>query len=391
MESGIDSCYDFYKNRNLKGCIGLNNLQVRDANKNRIINLLYSNNGATKQNIAETLGLSMPTVSLILKDLERRGLVTKSGTLESSGGRKPFVNSLAYGARLSCGIEVTQNHIRFVIIDLGENVLFYKKIRETFQNDDAYFKTLADNLELFLQENHVDCGKLLGVGIAVPGLMNPKSDILEYSPTLRVKDLPIDRLKKDIPYPVMVNNEASLAGLAEIWKMDGTESAVFLSVNKGVGGAIIIDNKLYGGVNGHSGEFGHMTIVQNGLVCSCGKKGCLEAYCSTKVLTEPNFEDVDDFFAALEMGNQYCRQKWEIYLDYLATGINNIRTIFDSDIIIGGEIDRYLEKYSDLLFKKLLPLNSFGASPDYLHFSRFNDKASAIGAALLQIDSFLND
>ena len=369
----------------------MNNLQVRDANKNRIMNFLYSNNGATKQNIADSLGLSMPTVSLILKDFEKRGLVMKSGTLKSSGGRKPVVNSLAYGARLSCGIEVTQNHLRFVVIDLGENVLFYKRIREPFRSDDVYFKTLADDLDIFLQENHVDLNKLLGVGIAVPGLVSTKSDTLEYSPTLHVKDLPIDCLKKYISYPVMVSNEANLAGLAEIWKMDGAESAVVRSINKGVGGAIIIDNKLYNGINGHSGEFGHMTIVQDGLVCSCGKKGCLEAYCSTKVLTEPNFEDVDDFFTALEMGNQYCRQKWETYLDYLATGINSIRTIFDSEIIIGGEIDRYLEKYSDLLVKKLLPLNSFGSVPDYLHFSRFNDKASAIGAALLQIDSFLND
>ena len=369
----------------------MNNLQVRDVNKNRIMNFLYSNNGATKQNIADSLSLSMPTVSLILKDLEKRGLVMKSGTLKSSGGRKPFVNSLDYGARLSCGIEITQNHLRFVVIDLGENLLFYKKIREPFRNNDEYFKTLAEDLDLFLQENHVDLSKLLGVGIAVPGLVNTKADLLEYSPTLQVKGLPIGSLKKYIPYPVMLNNEANLAGLAEIWKMDEVESAVFLSVNKGVGGAIIIDNKLYNGINGYSGEFGHMTIVQNGLPCSCGKKGCLEAYCSTKVLTEPNFEDVDDFFAALEMGNQYCKQKWDNYLDYLATGVNNIRTVFDSEIIIGGEVDRYLEKYSDIFLEKLLALHSFGGKPDYLHFSKFNDKASAIGAALLQIDSFLND
>lgn len=355
------------------------------------MNFLYSNNGATKQNIADSLSLSMPTVSLILKDLEKRGLVMKSGTLKSSGGRKPFVNSLDYGARLSCGIEITQNHLRFVVIDLGENVLFYKKIREPFRYDDEYFKTLAEDLDLFLHENHVDLSKLLGVGIAVPGLVNPKADLLEYSPTLQVKDLPIGSLKKYISYPVMLNNEANLAGLAEIWKMDEVESAVFLSVNKGVGGAIIIDNKIYNGINGYSGEFGHMTIVQNGLPCSCGKKGCLEAYCSTKVLTEPNFEDVDDFFAALEMGNQYCKQKWDIYLDYLATGVNNIRTVFDSEIIIGGEVDRYLEKYADIFLEKLLVLESFGGKPDYLHFSRFNEKASAIGAALLQIDSFLND
>lgn len=355
------------------------------------MNYLYSNDGATKQSIAKSLGLSMPTVSLILKDLEKRGLVKKSGTLESSGGRKPTVNSLAYDAKVSCGVEITQNHLRFVVIDLGENVLFHKRLHEVFQNEEAYFRALADSMNAFLQESGVDLSKLLGVGIAVPGLVNTKTNLVEYSPTLHVRNLPINVLTHYIPYPVLVNNEANLAGLAEIWKMDEAESAVYLSVNKGVGGAIIIGNKLYSGLNGRAGEFGHMTIVRDGLACSCGKKGCLEAYCSTKVLTEPNLEDVDDFFAALEMGNQYCRQKWEIYLDYLTTGINSIRTIFDSDIIIGGEINQYLQKYSAKLMERLRGLNSFGAQPDYLHFSRFSEKASAIGAALLLVDSFLND
>ncbi|MCI1966562.1 MAG: ROK family transcriptional regulator [Oscillospiraceae bacterium] len=368
----------------------MNNLQVRDTNRNRILNFLYSNDRATKQNIAEALRLSMPTVSLILKDFEKRGLVTKSGTLKSSGGRKPMTNSLDYGARLSCGIEITQKHLRFVIIDLGENVLYYKRTRQFFRSEDTYFQTLADNLTEFLNESHVDPNKLLGIGIAVPGLVNPASDILEYSPTLHVKNLPIDSMKKYLPYPVQVDNEANLAGFAEIWKMDETKNAVYLSINKGVGGAIITNNQLYSGANGHSGEFGHMTIVRDGLPCSCGKKGCFEAYCSTKVLTEPNFDDIEGFFDALETENQHCRQKWETYLDYLSTGINNIRIIFDSDIIIGGEISQYIQKYSDVLVNKLRLINSFGGAPDYLHFSRFNDKASAIGAALLHINSFLN-
>ena len=374
-----------------KGCHFVNNLEVRNTNKKRILNYLYMNDGATKQDIVKSLGLSMPTVSLILKDLSGRGLVKRAGTLESSGGRKPVANSLAYDAKLSVGAEITQNHIRLVAIDLGENVLHCKRLREPFRNDGEYYRKLAEEIERFLDESGVDRTCLLGVGIAVPGLIDSKSNILEYSPTLKVKNLPLEIMTKYIAYPVMVNNEAKLAGLEEIRKMDDVESAVFLSVNKGVGGAIIIGNKLYSGMNGRSGEFGHMTIVRDGLTCSCGKKGCLEAYCSTKVLTEPNFDDVDDFFAALEMGNQYCLKKWDIYLDYLTTGINNIRTIFDADVVVGGEIGRYLEKYSDVLRRKLLPLSPFGLQPDYLHFSRYGDQASAIGAALILVGAFLNN
>ena len=368
----------------------MNNLEVRNTNKKRIVNFLYTNDGATKQDITKSLNLSMPTVSLILKNLSAQGLVKKTGVLQSSGGRKPAAISLSYNAKLSAGIEITQNHLRFTLIDLSGHVMYFKKIREPFQNDDKYFRKIAEYLEKFFAENNVDSKAVLGVGIALPGVINAKNNILEYSPTLNIKNFPLEILTKYFSYPTMANNEANLAGFAEIWKIDNIESAVFLSINKGVGGAIIIGNKLYNGINGRSGEFGHMTIVKDGLTCSCGKKGCLEAYCSTKVLTEPNFNDIDDFFAAMKMGNQYCTEKWKTYLDYLATGINNIRTIFDSDIIIGGEIDQYLEQYSDALYSRLLSLNSFDEQYNYLHFSKYGDKASTVGAALLFVDAFFD-
>ena len=368
----------------------MNNLHVRDTNKKKIINYLYASGGATKQDIAGKLGLSMPTVSLIMKDLQDNGLIRKGKTLKSSGGRKPVVNVPVYGAKTSVGMEITQNHIRLVITDLNEDILSYKKLSEPFQNGDGYFKKLAKLIERFIDESKICRDGLLGVGIALPGTVRADGNILEYSPTLGVRNLPVNTMAEYIPYPVMSDNEANLAGLAEIWKINDLQNAVYLSVNKGVGGAIIINNKLYGGANGRSAEFGHMSIVKDGLQCSCGQKGCLEAYCSTKVLIEPNFADIDDFFTALEAGDRYCMQKWDTYLGYLAIGIDNLRTIFDSDIIIGGEIAGYLEKNPGVLYKKLGPINSFGSSPDYVHFSKYSEKASAVGAAILPVDAFFN-
>ncbi|HCR43306.1 MAG TPA: sugar kinase [Ruminococcaceae bacterium] len=369
----------------------MNNLEVRNTNKKRIVNFLYANTKATKQDIAKSLNLSTPTVSLILKKLFAQGLVKKSGVLQSSGGRKPTAISLVYNAKMSAGIEITQNHLRFVIIDLSGHVLHYKKIREPFQNDNKYFGKVADSLELFFEENSIDPASILGVGIALPGVVDVKNGMLEYSPTLGVKNLPLEVLTSYFPYATMANNEANLAGFAEIWTIDSIDNAIFLSVNKGVGGAIIIGNKLYNGCNGRAGEFGHMTIVKDGLTCSCGKKGCFEAYCSTKVLTEPNFNDIDDFFGAISTGDKYCIEKWKTYLGYLSTGINNIHTIFDSDIIIGGEISQYIQQSSEFLNRNLSYANSFDRQYDYIRFSKYGDKASTVGAALLFVDSFLNE
>ena len=368
----------------------MNNYQVRNTNKKRIINYLYKNDGASKQDVMTALGLSAPTVTLIMKELAERGLVKKAGTLESSGGRKPAANSLVYDAKLSIGVAVTGNHLRLAAIDLSGSVIGRRRLREPFRSEAGYYKALAGHIEAFIAEVGLERDKLLGIGLAVPGIVNAKKNLLEYSPTLGVKYLPLNVVTGYIPYPVMVDNEANLADMTEIWRLDDMEDAVYLSVNKGVGGAVIVGNKLFYGLDGRSGEFGHMTIVEGGDTCSCGKKGCLEAYCSTRVLTEPDFDDIDDFFAAVKAGNRACIVKWRRYLDHLATGINNIYTIFNSNVIVGGEISGYLEQSADLLRQMLTTLCTFETRADYLHFSQYGDYASAIGAALLLVDNFLN-
>jgi predicted NBD/HSP70 family sugar kinase len=380
----------FAKAISLKEMNDMNSLNLRSENRRKIVNFLYENRDATKKKIAKKLGLSVPTVTLILKDLTQLGLVKETGTLQSSGGRKPTAVHLEYDAKYSAGIAITQNHIRFAIINLGAEIVHYKSIKQHFSANNQYYQLLSKELEAFLTQAKLPREKLLGVGIALPGLVNTDKKILEYSPTLQVQDLPIQAIAKNISYPILADNEANLAGLAEIWHINDIENAVYLSVNKGVGGAVILGNKIFNGSSGRSGEFGHMTIVKDGLTCSCGKRGCLEAYCSTKTLTEPNFSDVEEFFSALKLGDKYCIRKWENYLDYLATGINNLRMIFNCDIILGGEISQYLEAASPLLKKKLLLLNSFHEQPDYLRFSKFREKASSTGAALLFVNKFLD-
>lgn len=370
--------------------MNVNNIQVRNTNKKRILKLLYKQTGMTKQEIAEILNLSLPTVSQILKELTQLGLVSKSGVAESSGGRKPALNTILYDAKFSSGIEVTQNHLKFVLIDLSGNLKYYRKLSLKYFNGKEYYDKVAQLFEAFLTENHIKRNKLLGVGIALPGIIREKDNVLEYAPTLKMHELPLKQYADVIGYKVKFGNEANLAGYAEVWSIEHIQDAVFLSINKGVGGAILINNSVYNGVNFRSGEFGHMTIVKNGLECSCGRRGCFEAYCSTKRLTGDKFDDIDGFFAALEHGDEQCKNIWEEYLDNLATGINNIRMILDSDVIIGGEIGQYIGKYIDCLNDKVRARNSFNDPADYIYISRFGGKAGAVGAALLFVDEFIN-
>jgi predicted NBD/HSP70 family sugar kinase len=367
-----------------------NNLQVRNTNKKRIINLLYNNSGMTKQNIASSLELSMPTVSQIMMELQATGLVRKVGTLESSGGRKPVLNALVFDAKFSMGINITRNTIQLVIIDLAGRVLHSLSVNENFEDSEEYFIKLGGLCANFVTGNRIDREKLLGVGISLPGIIRNDTGVLEYAPTLDVRGLPISTMTKYIPFPVMCGNEANLAGFAELWGLDQLSDAVFLLINKGVGGAIILNNKVFVGQNSRGGEFGHMTIIENGKTCSCGKKGCLEAYCSTRVLISYDYPDLPSFFKALETGNKKCAEIWDDYLNHLATGIINIKMNFDLDVIIGGDIDAYLNRYLDMLCGKVKNLDLFDDGCNYIHMSKFGKMAGSVGAALLLVDNFLD-
>lgn len=367
---------------------GANNLQVRFFNKKRIMNLLYQRQ-MTRQDIARELSLSLPTVSQILKELEMQGLVEETGVLESSGGRKPALISIIYNAKFSAGIEITRNHIRFVVIDLSGSVIFHKRISCRFENSDEYFEGLSRLSREMLDESGIDQSRLLGIGIAIPGIVQKRLEMVEFVPTLNVKNLPEQSINKHFDERILIDNDANLAGFAEIWNMQRLSDAVFLSINKGVGGAVIMGGRIYGGNNRRAGEFGHMTIVKDGKECACGKLGCFEAYCSTNVLAGSS-GDLTDFFLSLQNGDERCAQIWDEYLGHLAAGINSIRMMFDTDIIIGGDIDEYIEGYLAPLKERLRDINTFSDSTGYLHISKYGAMASVVGAALMHVDEFLN-
>lgn len=370
---------------------GISNLEVKNYNKKRIINLLYQKNEVTRQDISRILGLSLPTVTQVLKELCEIGLVKEAGTLASSGGRKPTLNAIQYDAKLSVGIEVTQNAVRLVLIDLSGKVLDHSLVQKGFENSGVYFDALGDLVDQMIHKNNVAPDTVLGIGLAIPGIISKHNGMVEFLPTLGVKNLPIQKIEEHFPYRVMIDNEANLAGLAEIWNIRHLNDAVFLSINKGVGGAIILSDMIYDGRHYRAGEFGHMTIIKDGKECSCGKRGCLEAYCSTKVLCVDEGEHLGDFFSRLKEGEGEYVRVWDEYLDNLSICINNIRMIFDVDVIIGGRIQRYIADYIEQLNQKVRKRNSFSDPAEYIHISKYGEKASAVGGALLLVNDFLNN
>jgi len=358
-------------------------------NRNKVYRYIYENDKVSKQDLVLALGLSLPTISQNLTELFNQGLLRYAGKFESSGGRKPKKISIIPDARMVIGLEIKMEHINILAIDLKGNTLPSDRLEHDFEVSENYGKFLASEIERYIEKSGIDPGIILGVGISIPGVLDEDKAHIINAPTLKVKHVPVEPFTKYITHKVFIENDANAGGFAEIHSRKDMETMAFLSVSEGVGGSFINNGVLYNGMNNRGAEFGHMTVVNGGKQCACGKHGCLEAYVSTSVLACGKDRKVDTFFEKLKAGDAACKARWEEYLCYLCLGINNIRTIIDCDVILGGTLSRYVGDYFDDIKKRLCEITVFDTNADFLHLSNHTSNESAIGTALHFVDEFV--
>jgi predicted NBD/HSP70 family sugar kinase len=369
-----------------------NILQVRKANRNRILNHIYSAKQISKQEISSSLKLSMPTVIQNLKELQEQNLIEYTGKFDSTGGRRPDIISFIHGSYISIGIEISKNHIKIIAIDLYVNVIHSVNTKITFVTDDKYYKSLGDIFETFIMHSSLEKKTLLGVGVSIPGVISEINGqtIIQYSPTLGLKNVVAKNITQYINFECIFKNDAKSSGFAEFFHTKDMNSIIYIMLKKGVGSAILIENRPFYGPNNRGGEIGHMTIIPNGNSCSCGKKGCFEAYVNPERLTETFNCDLATFFEQLSAGSLKHLEIWGNYIYHLTIGINNLRMILDCDVVIGGDVSQFLDKYMDEIVAKLNELNPFSEESSYIKTCRYMSGASAIGVALHHVDYFLS-
>ncbi len=364
--------------------------ELKKINRSNIFKLIYKEKKISKQDIAARLQLSMPPVTQCLKELEQFQLIEKNGHFESSGGRKPQVISCIPKSRISIGLEILKNQIRIVSIDIYGTVLKENRLNLAYANTACYYSKLGEFVSSFITSLHVASKRILGVGIAVQGLVSPDGNSITYSTILECTGARLESLYKYINYPCRLIHDSEAAAYAELWFSKDIKDAIYFSLSKNLGGAVIIDSNLHKGPGIGSGLIEHMIIEPGGRPCYCGKRGCLEAYCSADALIG-NDSDLDTFFTELWAGNPKQKTQWSQYLDYLSTAINNVHLLIDCDVILGGHIAPYLTK------EDLRELNSLVRSkcffPDhrnFIHCGKCSHTVVATGAALVFVTDFID-
>jgi len=328
------------------------------------------------------------------------GLVERAGVAPSSGGRKPVVVRLVPEARYSFGVSVSPDHVYIVLI----NLMAEEVVRSSFAYCKAdvfedVLKKIKAYIEQIIEANVLDRKKIMGIGLAFPGLVNDDTITLDYIPNLKIKNYCLRDFEDQIGLKIYAENEANAAAYAEQVVGAAKGNFVYVSIAEGIGTGIIIENHIYKGKQKKAGEFGHIKVSDEKSECNCGRTGCWELFASQKALLR-YFEEynkqpaycIDDVFFAYRQGDKEAIKAITKYTRYLFAGIENILLSVNPDyVIVGGDLGEYAQTVIDVGVKKLkLTERFYGYKNIQICCSGLKDNGAVIGAALLPLEEIFN-
>ena len=365
--------------------------QEHPSVRSRIYRKLYdSQSFCSRQTLARSCGVSMPTLYQNLNELIDEGLVRFSGEEQSTGGRRAQGLDIVPDARFSIGISVSEISLRLIAADLRLQELAYRSMPfDVPACLDGSAPRVAAHLEDFLNDFALDRSRLLGVCVTVPGLVSEDQKTIFFAPTLSLRNEPMHDILGDIPYPLHVDNDGSASGHAEYYVRRGHSNMAYLSLENGVGGAVLVGGTPYAGDHSRSGEFGHICVEPGGLRCACGKTGCLEAYCSPKRIERSLGVTPEEFFRDVADHRPEYEELLYDMLRHLAVAVNSIRMALDCDVVLGGFLSEYLVPYLPILRRYVLAGNPFEENADFVQFSALRRHITPLGAALYFIREFV--
>jgi glucokinase-like ROK family protein len=262
---------------------------VREINLSIILNALREHAPTSRASLAALTGLNKTTVSSLVQQLIDAGFVSEIGTgkIEETGRPGIFLE-LNPAAGCIVGAEIGVDFISVIVTDFAVRVVhrYYEHTgpdREQTTTIDLTLSAIAEAVEAAQRYSP----NILGLGLGVPGLVDVASGTLLFAPNLKWHDVPLRKILEDrYSFPVYVDNEANMAALGESYfgVARGARTVLYVSAGVGLGGGILLDSRNIPGAAGFVGEVGHMTMVQDGIQCNCGNRGCWETLVSQKAL-----------------------------------------------------------------------------------------------------------
>ena len=305
------------------------------------------------------------------------------------------------------GIDVGGTNLKAGLVDTSGQILSVVRTPLYFQSVEALAETLASLALDAIEKAGQTVSAVESVGIGIPGAVSGGTVL--YTANIPMRDVPLERLfRRHLDLPVFLGNDADCAAVGEylLGAGKGTRDFLVITLGTGIGGGLILGGKLQSGM-GCGGEVGHMVIEKNGIPCSCGRRGCWEAYASATglvrmaqeamkahpesllhPLSQPSGLEGRTVFEAAEAGDSTALELCGTYVSYLAEGLTNLINILHPEVAaIGGGIAAAPERFLLSPLREFIKQNCFGRHagrvPEIVT-AALGNHAGIVGAALLQ-------
>lgn len=376
---------------------------MRAINRFTILHAIRDAGAISRVDLARTTGLSQATVTSITAELFGEGLLLEQGVGKSIGGRRPVPLALNPKGAYTVGVHLSVDQVNVVVMDLQATILQSHR-RPLDQRDlgvERVTDTLVEAVQTCLWEADFAKSQISGIGVAIPGLIDSRSGVVRFVPNYGWKDLNLaGLLRARIGVPVFVENSANTLVIFEQWfgVGRGVQNFLLVTTEHGIGMGLVLDGKLYRGCRGIAGEFGHTVVDEDGPLCRCGERGCLEAICGNNAILRearaaiargewrPAGEiTIDAIIADARAGNQALRATYRAAGRVLGRGISNVCKLFDPEKVIlsgkgvqAGEL--LLAPMAETLHHEISPAGDTGIR---LHVQEWQPTNYARGAGAL--------
>jgi predicted NBD/HSP70 family sugar kinase len=379
-----------------------------------IIDLCIKNGDCSIADFSKELSVSVPTVTKLVSELISDGYLTDKGKVGTSGGRRPNTFGLNPEAGYFVGVDVARQHIHIAIADFTGNLKFFiQDIAFVLEANADSFRTICKKIKEVVTGSYIPWNKVLGVGISLSGRVNPEKGFsLSYFVS---DDIPLkDIFQRELGVAVNIENDSRAMTYGEYmsFSSDSDPDMLFVNLSWGLGMGMILDGKLYYGKSGFSGEFGHTPMLDNNIICRCGKIGCLETGASGSALTkwilnrlkegrrsslynlykENGDISLQNVLDAVEDEDVLAIEGIGAIGETLGRGIAGLINIFNPGlVVIGG---RLIVGRDYLMLPIRTAINKYSLSKvsadTRIRFSRLGRSAGAIGDCLLSRTKYLN-
>jgi predicted NBD/HSP70 family sugar kinase len=329
----------------------------------RILNILRNQGPATKRDIAQALGINLTTVSKLVNDLFFSGNYIKvAGDDDSSGGRKPKLYALNNAAGYVIGIDIGGENLRFMLTDIcGCIIKSYKKENKIGSSREKMINEILENINKICEVSQLPQKRVLGIGISISGIIDSNTGVSLYCPNIDgLNNFEVKKyFENKTGMHFFIDDSVRCMTIAEkhYGAAKSYDNFLFVGLGKGIGLGIYVNGKIYRGSNGLAGELGHITVSEDGPVCNCGNKGCLEAIASSSGIVKRAAEGmnhgiitslssikkgdysaltVEDIAEAAKSGDKFAYSIINRTGEYIGIAIATALNLFGTELVVLG-------------------------------------------------------